>query len=212
MSGALMTVRVARPWLTVDLAGTRRVLSFAPYGSGDVVCERIMWREVRDADLTPEFDAIAWLADEVGSTDVVAMLTSRNVERLVHRRVEVGEVVAEAVVTVGLSNAERVGVRRRVPAGVGTINVAVAVSEGLNMAARIEALSVAASARTAAVLEAAIEIESGLATGTGTDCIVVASPEGSRGFAGMHTDVGEAVGAVVFRAVSEGVARWLAER
>jgi adenosylcobinamide amidohydrolase len=171
-----------------------------------------MWREVRDADLTPEFDAIAWLADEVGSTDVVAMLTSRNVERLVHRRVEVGEVVAEAVVTVGLSNAERVGVRRRVPAGVGTINVAVAVSEGLNMAARIEALSVAASARTAAVLEAAIEIESGLATGTGTDCIVVASPEGSRGFAGMHTDVGEAVGAVVFRAVSEGVARWLAER
>lgn len=207
-----MSVSLARPWLTVDLAGTWRALSFAPYGSGDVACDRIVWREVRDADLTAEFDAIAWLVGEVGSTGVVAMLTSRNVERFVHLCVEVGDVVAEAVVTVGLSNAERVGARRGVSAGVGTINVAVAVSEGLTMAARIEALSIAASARTAAVLAAAVEIETGLATGTGTDCIVVASPEGPRGFAGMHTDVGEAVGAVVFGAVSDGVARWLAER
>ena len=206
-----MSVQVARPWLTVSLAGTWRALSFAPYRSGDVDCQQIIWREVRDADLTEDFDALGWLASEVGNAEAVAMLTSRNVERFVHRRVEVGRVVAEAAVTVGLSNAERVGFRRGASLRFGTINVGVAVSEGLTMAARIEAMSIAASARTAAVLDATVEIETGLATGTGTDCIVVASPNGACGFAGMHTEAGEAIGAVVYGAVSDGVAHWLAE-
>jgi len=207
-----MSVRLARPWLTVDLAGSSRALSFAPYRPGDVACDQIIWREVRDADLTETFDAVGWLAAEVAPAEAVAMLTSRNVERHLHRRVEVGSVVAEAVVTIGLSNAERVGFRRGVTGGVGTINVAVAVSAGLTMAARIEAMTIAASARTAAVLDASVEIETGLATGTGTDCIVVVSPEGACSFAGMHTEVGEAIGAVVYSAVSDGVAHWLAER
>ena len=212
MTRGMLSVAVTRPWLTVALEDGWRALSFAPYRSGDVACVRVLWLEVRDEDLTPEFDALAWLAEEVKAASAVAMLTSRNVEKFVHRRVVVGDVAAEAVVTVGLSNAERVGRRRGVGQPIGTINVLVAVSAGLTETARIEALSIAASARTAAVMDAKIEIETGHATGTGTDCVVVASPVGSVGFAGMHTDVGEAVGAVVYDAISVGVSEWLAER
>ncbi|MBT8459142.1 MAG: adenosylcobinamide amidohydrolase [Boseongicola sp.] len=208
----MMSVHVERPWLTVELNADIRALSFAPYRPGNVDCGQILWREVRDADLTREFNAIEWLAEEVKLPSAVAMLTSRNVETFVHHRVAVGSVVAEAVVTVGLSNAERVGLRRQMRAGTGTINIAVATSAELTMPARLEAMSIAASARTAAVMDAMIEIESGVATGTGTDCIVVASPDGSVEFAGMHTEAGEAVGAAVYGAISEGVSAWLAER
>lgn len=213
MSAPLVTVASVRPWLTVNLPGLWRAISFAPYRSGDVACDQIVWREVRDEDLSREFDAIGWLANEVTDEHAVAMLTSRNVERFVHHRAVVDDVVVEAVVTVGLSNAERVGTRRALATGgFGTINVGVAVSSGLTMAARIEALSIAASARTTVVLEAGLQVETGVATGTGTDCIVVASPDGVIGFAGLHTSVGEAVGACVYNAVSEGVSQWLAER
>ena len=47
-------------------------------------------------------------------------------------------------------------------------------------------------------------------TGTGTDCIVVAAPRGgSVRFAGMHTPVGEAIGAAVYKAMGDGIATWL---
>ena len=86
---ALLRVEVARPWMTVHLPPTWRALSFAPYRPGDVACAQVLWRGVRDADLTEGFDALGWLAEEVSSSDAVAMLTSRNVERRVHERVEV---------------------------------------------------------------------------------------------------------------------------
>ncbi len=209
---SLLRVDVARPWMTVRFPGQWRALSFAPYRPGDVACSEVLWREVRDADLSEGFDALGWLAGEVSSHQSVAMLTSRNVERRVIDRVEVEGVAAEAVATVGMSNAERIGRRRARGVGYGTINVVVAVSEGMTATGRLEALSLAASARTAAVLEAGVQIESGAATGTGTDCLVVASPPGETGFAGMHTAVGEAIGAVVYAAVRRGVDEWLVER
>ncbi|MEE7455252.1 hypothetical protein MPAR168_00045 [Methylorubrum populi] len=43
-------------------------------------------------------------------------------------------------------------------------------------------------------------------SGTGTDCIVAAAPQTGEPalFAGLHTPVGEAVGAAVLAAISEG--------
>jgi len=72
----------------------------------------------------------------------------------------------------------------------------------------IEALSIAASARTAAVMEVELELPEGRATGTGTDCIAMAAPEGTTRFAGLHTDTGEAVGRAVHEAVSRGARGW----
>jgi len=82
--------------------------------------------------------------------------------------------------------------------------------------ALLEAMSIATEARTASILEAAVpSLRSGLpATGTGTDCIVMATPLAGRRepYAGKHTRIGHVVGAAVAQAVRRGAAEWKAER
>lgn len=210
-----MQVTLDAPWLEVDLGAPHRVLSWSLNRPGLVEARYLLWREVRDADLTAELDVGAWLAAELaarGWQDRVAMLTSRSLASHHLARVEVEGVRAEAVATVGLSNAERVGARQPADAASwGTINVAVQVAAPLSDGARIEALSLVAEARSAAVIEAAVPLAGGVATGTGTDCIAVASPAGELAYAGKHTAAGEAVGRAAYQALRAGVAAWVAE-
>lgn len=205
-----MHLTLTPPWLFADLGRARRVLSFAPHNPGFRVASHILLRQVRDADLSAEVDAQAWLTAElaaIGRTDAVCMMTSRDLRH--HRVARVGPVTC--LTTVGLGNAERVGHRRRVPGpGYGTINMVLRVEAGLTDAAMIEALSIATEARTLAVLEAGIVLSTGLATGTGTDCIALACDDGDIAFAGLHTDLGEALGRAVHGAVSAAAMDWVA--
>jgi adenosylcobinamide amidohydrolase len=207
-------VVLERPWLTFDLGGPARVLSWAPHRPGFVSADAITWREVRNADLPREFDVAAWMPAEFAANDAsnhVGFLTSRDVRAYMSRQAVVGDVTARCVATTGLSNAEAIGTRLdRSGKDWGTINVAVHVSVGLQDVALIEMLSLAAAARTAAVLSVAHDLPTGRATGTGTDCIAVAAPEGGALFAGMHTEIGEAVGRAVFEAVAQGARDWKA--
>lgn len=211
VAGTDLRVRLAPPWLVADLGRERRVLSFAPHRPGFRSARHILIRQVRDADLTPDLDAAAWLGEEmarIGHGGDVGMMTSRALRH--YRMAEAGP--AACLATVGLGNAERVGRRRMVqPGGYGTINIALLIEGGLTDAAMIEALSIVAEARTAAVIAAGIELPTGRATGTGTDCIAVACDAGGTGFAGLHTALGEAIGAAVHDAVLAGALEWVAE-
>jgi adenosylcobinamide amidohydrolase len=213
----MSVVRLDAPWLEFDLGGDLRVLSWAINRPGLVTARRILWREVRNADLPPDLDVHDWLQGALaacGALDAVTFLTSRDI---VHHHVataQVDDVTACAVATVGLSNAERIGHRMdRSGHNWGTINVALRLNlgggAGLRDAALIEVLSIAASARTAAVMEAGFELPAGLATGTGTDCIAVAAAPGEVCYAGMHTAIGEAAGRAVYDAVSAGALEWM---
>ena len=204
-----LSIALERPWLRVDLPEGARVLSFAPAGAGDIAATRVCWREVRDADLGEKVVIDDWLAGQI-SKDEVVMITSRNVSSFIESTLVIDGVAARTVATVGLSNAERVGLRRGTR-GIGTINILVAVDAGLTPSARLEALTIAAEARTTAVIDAALPLPGGLATGTGTDCIAVASFEGAAPYAGLHTAIGEAVGRSVYDAVRKGVSDWMAE-
>lgn len=51
-----MTVTLSRPWLDFDLGAEIPVLSFTLNRPGFVTARRILWREVRNADLTPDLD------------------------------------------------------------------------------------------------------------------------------------------------------------
>ena len=140
------------------------------------------------------------------------MLTGSNLERVVLAERSYGGVAAQVVATVGLSNALRVGDPPGLKVPVGTINILCRVSQPLSEEAMIETLSMVAEARTLAILDSSVgSIRSGLpSTGTGTDCIVVASPPG-RGkirFAGKHTEAGHVVGAAVTDALRRGVELW----
>jgi adenosylcobinamide amidohydrolase len=111
--------------------------------------------------------------------------------------------------TAGCSNALRVGDRATAcRAGAGTINIAVAINQPVNVAVLAEALQLAVEARVLAVQQAGVvSVRSGLpATGTGTDCIVIAAPESwgekrsaTIAYAGKHTELGELIGRVVLK-------------
>ncbi len=213
----MSVARLDPPWLEFDLGAPMQVLSWAINRPGLVTARQILWREVRDADLPQDLDVHHWLRGALaarGALEAVVFLTSRDIRYHHVAEVAVGPARATAVATVGLSNAERIGQRRALAgADWGTINVALRVDPGegagLAHSALIETLSIAAAARTAAVMEAGLELPSGRATGTGTDCIAVAAPAGDTAYAGMHTALGEAAGGAVHRAVGSGAQEWM---
>ena len=205
-------VTLERPWIEFDLGAEMQVLSWAVNRPGLVTARRILWREVRNSDLPRDLDVTEWFAGELaqrGCEDAVAFLTSRDVRRYCEASAIVEGISAHAVATVGLSNAERVGSRMDYASrNWGTINVALCLSEGLTHAGRIEAMSIAVQARTAAVMDAGIILPSGTATGTGTDCVALAAPAGENPYAGLHTATGEAIGKAVYQAVHTGALEW----
>ena len=211
-----MTARLTleRPWLSVRTEAPVRVLSWALNRPGFTTTREIVWREVRNADLPADLDVSAWLDAELaarGTPDAVAFLTSRDVRAYKDITLSIEDVSLRCVATVGLSNAEAVGSRMdRSAHDWGTINILVLTGFGLTDAARIEALSLVAEARTQAVMSAGLDLSTGRATGTGTDCIAVAAPDGPTGYAGKHTALGEAVGKAVCAAVTAGAQEWMA--
>lgn len=193
-----------------------RVLSWAPFGAGYTRAGAILWREVKNADLTPDFDAEGWLARQMPPL-AVGMLTSRDVGSFHQSFAEVEGVSAHCVATVGLSNAESVG--RRLPyhpadggAGYGTINIGLCLNADLTEAAQLEAMSIAVQARTVGVMAAGLDLASGQATGTGTDCVALACRAGEGRYAGLHTAVGEAVGAAVRDCLTQASQAWVVWR
>ncbi|ATX65619.1 adenosylcobinamide amidohydrolase [Roseinatronobacter bogoriensis] len=224
-----MRVSLQQPWLEFDLGQVMQVLSWAPHGAGYTRARHILWRQVRNSDLPPDLDVTEWLTKELRARhalDTVCMLTSRDVTHHHIAQAQVEGVHVQAVATVGLSNAERVGHRvdrsdrdwnrdlaeaLRAP-GYGTINIALCIDMPLSQIGLLEALSIATEARTTAILEAEhwLPDSSGHATGTGTDCIAVAAPEGEVAYAGLHTALGHAVGEAVLQSVSDGARDWQA--
>ena len=210
-----MKPRLWRDWLIVDLAGPRRVLSWSINCPGFHTATRIAWLRVQELpDDTPVASWFQQRLDQDGLADAVGLITSRRLSAFVSATAEAEGVEAICVATVGLSNAERVGARRRGSTlHPGTINILVSVSAALTEAAQLEALSIAAQARTAAVMEFG-PVYSGSArmTGTGTDCIAIAAPAGDTPYCGLHTACGEAIGRAVYEAVVQGVRDWMNEQ
>jgi adenosylcobinamide amidohydrolase len=60
------------------------------------------------------------------------------------------------------------------------------------------------------VIEAGVARDGAPITGTGTDCIVVAAPDGEprARYAGLHTAIGEAVGRCTCEAMRAGIEAW----
>lgn len=207
----------APPFLVIRFDEIHQTLGWSITKPGFQRVREIAWLEVRDADLTPATDPVAFLKERLASkglADAAAFMTARDVRRHHLARSQVDDIAATCVTTVGLSNAERVGTRRHVaPKRAGTINTLVHLSRPLSTGAFVEAVSIVAQARTAAILESRGRPDESAVTGTGTDCILLAAPEGGRPqtCAGLHTDVGEAIGACVYEATFEGARVWRAD-
>jgi adenosylcobinamide amidohydrolase len=209
--GRLLVVRFDRP---------QRTLSSAIVGGGFSRANAVAWRYVRNAELPHDVDPTVLLERALataGLGDAVGMLTARELARFECVTEESGGFAARAVATVGLSNAVAAGDPPG-PLAIGTINVLLQLSQPLTDGAFVEALALAAEARTAAVMEARVLSRRSCrwATGTGTDCLVVAAPvavdEAAVTFVGKHTVPGSLAGAAVYEAVRRGVHQWIAEQ
>ena len=214
-----VAVSCVRPWLVARFESPHSVASWAIVGGGLGEALSVVWHEVQEHELRPPTDAAQWLQARMGDRGLhgaVGLLTSRRLDRWVQAQHAAGKVGASCIATVGLGNALRAGDPPGPYARIGTINVLCRVDVALTTPAMLEALAIATEAKTAAMLESGVVSgRSGEpATGTGTDCIVIASPKGQpyAPYAGKHTDTGAAIGAAVLDAVREGARVWKAER
>ncbi|MDR6951412.1 adenosylcobinamide amidohydrolase [Ancylobacter sp. 3268] len=220
----MLDIRCERPWLVLRLAAPHRMVSWSLNRPGLVEATAIAWRQVATDELTPELDPAGWFANELataGLEGAVGLITARDIATHVHRAAEVEGARADCVVTAGLNNGERIGHRHAAaPALAGTVNIVCRSAVPLTEAALLEAASLVAQARTVAIMEAGYRRPGGrhAVTGTGTDCIVMAAPVAApmtgapQAYAGMHTAIGEAIGACVHEATRLAVAQWIAAR
>lgn len=192
------------------------MLSWAVQGGGRRRADTVAWYRVQAQDLAPPVDPRQFLRQKLlerSIPDAVGLLTSANLDSHADMEKVCEGLRVRALATVGLSNALRVGDPLRPAVPVGTINLLCHISSPLSEEAHLEALSVAVEARSLAVLEASIPShQTGLpATGTGTDCVVVAAPESSSEvirYAGKHTQAGHLIGEVVLETMRQGIRLW----
>lgn len=215
---AATEIRLGDRCCILRLAEPHESLGLAVLGGGLATTRTVSIHAIRNAELGVDVDPLELARrlehERVGESGVV-LLTSRTLAEVDVATASDGGCEALALATVGLGNALRVGDSSGPIELPGTINVVVRVDVPLTLQARLEALTLIAEARTAAMVEAGVRSmrSGGLATGTGTDAIVLLSPRGAAcaEYAGKHTPVGAALGAAALAAVRRGIERWRRE-
>lgn len=158
---------------------------------------------------------------EFGLPDGTALLTTAaNVQCAGTALEEFGALKLLAVITAGVDgNAARAGdpasyvesAGQASPLTPGTINIMLFLNTPLTAGAMLEAAMLATEAKTSVLQELSVPslYSSALATGTGTDGLILAAPlEGAAlTNAGKHSKAGELIGLAVRRALYEALAR-----
>jgi adenosylcobinamide amidohydrolase len=215
------TYRLDHPWLIADFEQPQKMLGWSLTHPGFSVSNRVVWLEVKDTDLDIDTDANAFLADKMksnGFEDAVGLMTSREVRYHHHSQSTFAEVTGQCLTTLGLNNGSHAGFPDDEDQlfGYGTINTLCHVNVPLTDGAMAEASSIVTEARTVALLDYYKSRDPLInrITGTGTDCIIVACPvaDDRTPFAGLHTDVGKAIGKAVYQATIEAVQVWQAAK
>ena len=206
ISAAPWQWQVSERTLIIQLGAIGRTLSWASLGGGIRLADTIINHQVATDDryaVDHPRRYLAEVAQRLGLNPrmTAGMMTGADVHRVAFTIKREADLIVAAWCTAGCSNALRVGDPARVSIEAGTINLAVAINRRLTSAAMVEALAIATEARTAAVLDAGIlsSLSHRPATGTGTDCTVVASLAygGAAQYCGKHTLIGELIGNAV---------------
>ncbi|RMH09757.1 MAG: hypothetical protein D6704_00660 [Nitrospirae bacterium] len=209
--------------LLLSFAKPRRVISSAVLGGGIGYASHVLNHQVDvpGAGVRLEDPArfLSRVARRLGCRDVVVgLMTAVNLRHMILHRKEAHGIWVEGFLTVGVTNAVRAGepvnfsdveVAQK---SRGTINIILVTNAGLNSAAMVGAIGVATEAKTAALLDARVPSRSGwgLATGTGTDAIVLVTGHAPRiRYSGTHTLMGHLIGCVVREGVRQGLQRVL---
>jgi len=214
----LFEIACRPPWLLATFRLPQRLVSWSLNRPGFVRADTVAWLQVSNADLPIDVDPTGVLESRLREKDIVdavGLMTARDIREYVVARSDEGGTAVDVLLTLGLGNAVTIDAMGRPidsvreAERVGTINALVACAQPLSDGALLEAISVAAAARTAALLA-----DDGRSIGTGTDCLAIACPiDGpQQTFAGLHTEIGKRIAATVFRAAREGRRAWEREQ
>jgi iron complex transport system ATP-binding protein len=213
--------------LVINLGGRRRVLSSAPQGGGFRSASHIINHQV---DPNPSMnghspDPARYLQKLASQLNIgyytVGLMTAVPMTQLVTSRVSAGGLWVECFATVGVTNAVRAGewplyldLRRKTHSTrVGTINLILITNGSLSTSAMVGAVQVATETKTGVLRDHTIPSWKGkdLATGTGTDAVVIACRLRGEGpphtYSGTHTIMGALVGRAVSDCVSRGLVK-----
>ena len=209
--------------LIVRFPGMFDCLSWAPWKGGDTSASAVASRQVdlngscSSAMMAEDFSRL-FKAVSLHPEETIGLMTAANVSAFTDCFLHTSGAWVHALVTVGLSNARSVLDDADVTLGyrggdsVGTVNVVMATNALPTIAGRIQAIHIAASAKTAAFRDHGVTSRKSdrPADLTGTDCLVVgASGEIEEDHCGLHTVLGEMMGRAVYTSVSRGIAEYL---
>lgn len=225
-----MSYRIEERTLIIDLKRPHRIISSAPHGGGIVRARSILNHQVQpNPRILGRPDGKTWSdpSRSLGRLAVrmrvrmpmVGLMTAVPMKQLVIDREQSGSVWVECFCTVGVTNAVRAGepvvralsMSRSYP--VGTINIILITNATLTMMALVGAVQVATESKAGTLIQHKVRSAARkalLATGTGTDAVVIASGLEGRykvKYSGTHTDIGAMIGRLVARCVETGLMR-----
>ena len=223
-----ISYRVRHGTLIIDLKEMYRIISSAPRRGGIVRARSILNHQVPANPSTPPRPLTTkWsdparylgrLAERVrAKMPVIGLMTAVPMTQLVVDREQSGALWVQCFCTVGVTNAVRAGDPSMVSGcnghQPGTINIILVTNATLSMTALVGAIQVATESKTGVLIQHKVRSTvrtSSLATGTGTDAVVIASSlKGLHRlpYSGTHTPLGAMIGRLVTRCVQEGLAR-----
>ncbi len=209
------------PWLLVTFDSPQSILSWSVNRPGHVESDKVAWLQISDSDLPEKLDPRLYLhtrlAERGLDNKTVTFMTSRNINAREEMSVSIDDLQCRGVATLDLGNGCHVGHpdSRKETMFSGTINMLIHISAPLDQAAMLEGISIVTQGRTAALCEIACTPRSATrpVTGTGTDCIALACPVSATGagYAGLHTDIGKALGACAYELTKKAATKWMQE-
>ena len=220
--------RVRHGTLIIDLKEMHRIISSAPRRGGIVRARSILNHQVpanpsaNQRPLTTKWSDparyLGRLAARVRARmPVIGLMTAVPMTQLVVDREQSGAIWVECFCTVGVTNAVRAGDPCMVTGcdgnKPGTINIILVTNATLSMTALVGAVQVATESKTGILIQHKVRSTvrtAALATGTGTDAVVIASSlKGLHRlpYSGTHTQIGAMIGRLVCRCVQEGLTR-----
>lgn len=200
--------------LIIRFAEPMKILSWAPFNGGLTQSDCIFnWQN----DKFGSGDLQTLFKEKVRQVEIpphsVGMITAAEIKNFKEAESNRGPLKVHSIVTVGLDNTRTVGDRADVEPGEGckhsgTINLTVICNALPDLQGQAEAVQVATMAKTKALMDAGVlsKKSGNPATGTGTDCIVIAaSGEIKENYCGMHTSLGQLIGETVYQSISQGI-------
>lgn len=224
-ASVLTHYRVIEQTLVIRLGSKKRVLSSAPYGGGVGHASYVLNHQVdANGPIAGPYPTPACYLRALASRlkldgAIVGLMTAVPMTQLVTARGSAEGLWVECFATVGVANAVRAGEwpqRGRQSEHVfrpGTINLIVITNASLATSAMVGAVQVATETKTGVLRDQGVPSsgDGSLATGTGTDAVVIACAAHGQGphqpYSGTHTVIGALIGTAVTRCVSRGLAK-----